>query len=217
MNNKEKFLPVPFRIGFYPIVNSISWLVCMLDCGVKIIQLRIKNKSKIYIEKSIEASVLLGNHYNAKIFINDYWQLAIRYRAYGVHLGQEDMIQANKILIRQSKLRLGLSTHNEEELNRSLSWNPSYIALGHIFPTSTKNMLSKPQGLKKLKYWVNKLKNIPTVAIGGINLNSLNSVLDSGVGGISVISAIIKSKNWRKETKNFMEKISKWEKKNKIY
>ncbi|MFN6886558.1 thiamine phosphate synthase, partial [Proteus mirabilis] len=88
--------------------------------------------------------------YNARLFINDYWQLAIKHHAYGVHLGQEDLDIADLDAIKQSGLCLGISTHNDTELQRAKRLLPSYIALGHIFPTTTKDMPSKPQGLRAL-------------------------------------------------------------------
>ncbi|VFP80808.1 thiamine phosphate synthase [Candidatus Erwinia haradaeae] len=201
------FAEVPYKLGLYPIVDSLLWLRRMLDSGVTTIQLRLKDKSEEKISSDIQAAVILGLNYKARIFINDYWRLAIRYNAYGVHLGQEDMNQANPDAIWRAGLRLGLSTHNEEELLRALSWHPSYIALGHIFPTSTKQMNSMPQGLKALKHLTSKLTNIPTVAIGGITLARVDQVLTCGVGSIAVVSAITCAKDWRQVTFDLRKKI----------
>ncbi|PPI86269.1 thiamine phosphate synthase [Candidatus Pantoea edessiphila] len=206
-----KFPAVPHRLGLYPIVNSLTWLVRLLDLGVNTIQLRIKNQTEIQINKTIEAAVLLVKNYNAKLFINDYWKLAIKYHAYGVHLGQEDIDTADKNTILKSGLRLGLSTHSEQELLKAISWKPSYISLGHIFPTKTKKMISNPQGLIKLSNYCSKLKNMPTVAISGINLTNIDDVLACGVGGVSVVSAINMVPNWHQVTIQLLEKIKQWE------
>jgi len=124
------------------------------------------------------------------LFIDDYWQLAIKHHAYGVHLGQEDIEQADLSLIADAGLRLGLSTHGYYELLRAKQLQPSYIALGHIFPTKTKDMCSDPQGITRLKKYVDLLKGIPTVAIGGINLQRAPAVQATGVGSIAVVTAI---------------------------
>ncbi|MBK4765404.1 MAG: thiamine phosphate synthase (plasmid) [Pantoea sp. Brub] len=214
MNNINKNFPsVPHRLGLYPIVDSSIWLMKLLDLGVKTLQIRIKERSEKVLNQEIETAVLLSHKYDARIFINDYWQLAIKYNAYGVHLGQEDMEHADMYAILKSGMRLGLSTHNESELLTALTWNPSYIALGHIFHTKTKRMLSRPQGLEQLMYLANKIKHIPTVAIGGITLDRLEAVLKCGVGGISVINAIIGNLDWRKNTIKFLQKIQSWEEK----
>ncbi|VFP83471.1 thiamine phosphate synthase [Candidatus Erwinia haradaeae] len=207
MKFKNQFAPVPNKLGLYPIVDSLLWLTRMLESGVTTIQLRLKDKSEEQVGSNIKDAVLLGLNYRAKIFINDYWQLAIRYKAYGVHLGQEDMNKANPDAIWRAGLRLGLSTHNEEELLRALSWNPSYIALGHIFSTTTKKMPSQPQGLAKLKNVASKLTHIPTVAIGGITLDRVDKVLACGVGSIAVVSAITSAKDWREATSGLQKKI----------
>uniref|UniRef100_A0A1A9UKG1 Thiamine biosynthesis protein ThiC n=1 Tax=Glossina austeni TaxID=7395 RepID=A0A1A9UKG1_GLOAU len=125
--------------------DSIEWLTKILSTGIKTIQLRIKNMNEIYLDENIKKAVILGKKYKACIFINDYWKLAIKYHAYGVHLGQKDMKNADKKLLYDSGLHLGLSTHNDTEVERALLWNPSYIAFGHIFHTTTKMMNSQPQ------------------------------------------------------------------------
>lgn len=114
--------------------------------GVRTIQLRIKDQRENAVETDIAQAIALGRHYQARLFINDYWQLAIKHRAYGVHLGQEDLDTADLSAISAAHLRLGLSTHDDIEMDRALSYRPSYIALGHIFPTQTKLMPSALRG-----------------------------------------------------------------------
>lgn len=98
------------------------------------------------VEEDIAAAIALGRRYQARLFINDYWRLAIKHGAYGVHLGQEDLDTTDLAAIHRAGLRLGVSTHDDAELARALAVKPSYIALGHIFPTQTKDMPSAPQG-----------------------------------------------------------------------
>lgn len=211
MNADTGFAPVPHHLGLYPVVDSLSWLVRMLDAGIKTVQLRIKSQPEAKVEADIEAAVLLGRHYQARVFINDYWQLAIRHGAYGVHLGQEDMLTADAEAIRRAGLRLGLSTHDEHELTLALTWRPSYIALGHIFPTRTKAMPSSPQGLGRLRHLAAALTSIPTVAIGGIGLERVDAVLACGVGSIAVVSAITQAQDWRQATAALQAKFSERE------
>jgi thiamine-phosphate pyrophosphorylase len=195
------------RLGLYPVVDSLAWIVRLLDAGVTTLQLRIKDQPPAVVEPDIEAAVLLGRKYQARIFINDYWQLAVKHGAYGVHLGQEDLDTADLAAIHRAGLRLGLSTHDDQELARALSFKPSYIALGHIFPTQTKVMPSQPQGLADLRRMVAQLPGIPTVAIGGIGIDKVDDVLDCGVGSIAVVSAITKAVDWRQATAILLHKI----------
>lgn len=124
----------------------------------------------------------------------------MKHQAYGVHLGQEDLDIADLDSIHAAGLRLGLSTHDEAELDRALAERPSYIALGHVFPTQTKEMPSAPQGLEALTRYVKRLPGISTVAIGGISLERAPAVLATGVGSIAVVSAITQAHDWQAAT-----------------
>ena len=167
---QPEFPPVPFRLGLYPVVDSVQWIERLLDAGVRTLQLRIKDQRDEEVEADVVAAIALGRRYNARLFINDYWRLAIKHQAYGVHLGQEDLQATDLSAIRAAGLRLGVSTHDDMEIDVALASRPSYIALGHVFPTQTKQMPSAPQGLEQLARHVERLADYPTVAIGGISL-----------------------------------------------
>ncbi len=177
-------------IGLYPVLDDISWLKRLLPLGLHTVQLRLKNKTDSELRAQISAAVEFCRDYQIQLFINDHWQLAIEYQAYGVHLGQEDLQHADLTQIASAGLRLGISTHGYAELATILPLRPSYIALGHIFPTKTKKMPSKPQGLKRLADYVWLCEDIPTVAIGGIHQQNIAQVLQTGVRGVAVVSAI---------------------------
>ncbi|MGI2217538.1 bifunctional hydroxymethylpyrimidine kinase/phosphomethylpyrimidine kinase [Shewanella baltica] len=148
------------------------------------------------LEAQIQTAIALGKHFNAQLFINDHWQLAIKYHAFGVHLGQEDLAVTDLAAIQAAGLALGISSHSYFELLLAHRYSPSYIALGHIFPTTTKQMPSAPQGLAKLKHYVALLQgHYPLVAIGGIDLTNLAKVKATGVGNIAVVRAITKAKD----------------------
>lgn len=148
------------------------------------------------LEAKIQTAIALGKHFNAQLFINDHWQLAIKHHAFGVHLGQEDLAVTDLAVIQAAGLALGLSSHSYFELLLAHQYSPSYIALGHIFPTTTKQMPSAPQGLAKLTHYVALLQDhYPLVAIGGIDLTNLVKVKATGVGNIAVVRAITKAKD----------------------
>lgn len=127
------FPSVPFRLGLYPVVDSVEWIQRLLEAGVRTLQLRIKDKRDEEVEADVIAAIALGRRYHARLFINDYWRLAIKHQAYGVHLGQEDLETTDLNAIRKAGLRLGVSTHDDMEIDVALAARPSYIALGHVF------------------------------------------------------------------------------------
>ena len=194
------FPSVPFRLGLYPVVDSVVWIERLLKAGVRTLQLRIKDKRDSDVEDDVIAAIALGRQYHARLFINDYWQLAIKHQAYGVHLGQEDLETTDLSAIRNAGLRLGVSTHDDMEIDVALAARPSYIALGHVFPTQTKQMPSAPQGLEQLARHIQRLEDYPTVAIGGISLERAPAVLGTGVGSIAVVSAITQAADWQQAT-----------------
>lgn len=198
------FPPVPFRLGLYPVVDSVAWIERLLEAGVRTLQLRIKDRRDSEVEDDVIAAIALGRRYHARLFINDYWQLAIKHQAYGVHLGQEDLETTDLSAIRQAGLRLGVSTHDDMEIDVALAARPSYIALGHVFPTQTKQMPSAPQGLEQLARHIQRLADYPTVAIGGISLEKAPGVLATGVGSIAVVSAITQAADWRAATNQLL-------------
>ncbi|WP_191602944.1 thiamine phosphate synthase [Marinomonas algicola] len=195
-------------LGLYPVVDSPVWIERLLKAGIKTIQLRVKDPDSSTLDQDIKQSIELGKTYRAQVFINDYWQKAIEYGAYGVHLGQEDLLTADLTRIAHAGLRLGVSTHGYFEIARARKVHPSYIALGHIFPTQTKNMPSQPQGTVRLHKYARLLAGeYPTVAIGGINATVFDEVLETGVDGIAMVTAITQSNDPEEVVSRFMEKF----------
>ncbi|MGA6367096.1 MULTISPECIES: thiamine phosphate synthase [Proteus] len=206
-SSNTPFASTEKKLGLYPVVDSIEWIERLLKTGVTTLQLRIKDKHPEDVEQEIIEAIKLGKQYHARLFINDYWQLAIKHQAYGVHLGQEDLDIADLNAIKHAGLRLGISTHDEAELQKAKALYPSYIALGHIFPTTTKEMPSKPQGLKALKHQVEQTPDFPTVAIGGISLERVPDVVATGVGSVALVSAITKAPDWQQVTRKLLELV----------
>ena len=188
-----------------PCSASVPLAKRLLDAGVRTVQLRIKDKHDSEVEDDVVAAIALGRKYDARLFINDYWRLAIKHQAYGVHLGQEDLETTDLRAIRNAGLRLGVSTHDDMEIDIALAARPSYIALGHVFPTQTKQMPSAPQGLEQLAQHIQRLDDYPTVAIGGISLERAAGVLATGVGSVAVVSAITQAADWRQATARLLE------------
>jgi len=198
------FAPTEFKLGLYVIVDSYEWIERLIHAGVKTLQIRIKDRSPEQAEEEIARCIALAKQHQVRLFVDDFWQLATKYQAYGVHLGQEDLRTADLNAIQQAGLRLGVSTHNREEIELVLPLRPSYIALGHIFPTQSKIMPSAPQGIASLAAQVKDLGDIPTVAIGGITASHFADVLATDVGSIAVISAVTQAEDWQSAVKNLL-------------
>ena len=182
-------------LGLYPVVDRASWLARLLPLGVTTIQLRIKDLDGEALESEIKEAISLAEKHKARLFINDYWQLAIKHGAYGVHLGQEDLETADLSAIAQAELRLGLSTHCYYEVARAHAIQPSYLACGPVYHTDSKEMPWVPHGIDNLLKWKELLPDYPWVAIGGINLERLPQVVRTGVSGVAMISAITQAKD----------------------
>ncbi|KPH56898.1 thiamine phosphate synthase [Pseudoalteromonas porphyrae] len=185
------------QLGLYAVVDTVDWLEKCLAQGIKTVQLRMKQGTERELDDAVAAAVMLGKKYDGHVYINDHWQLAIKHGAYGVHLGQEDLLEANLVAIKEAGLRLGLSTHGFYEMLRAHNYRPSYMAFGAIYPTTTKDMTGQIQGLEKLKHFVPLMSDYPTVAIGGIDLARASEVAATGVGSVAVVRAITEASDYQ--------------------
>ena len=202
------FAPLIAPIGFYPVVPTADWVQRLLDWGVRTIQLRIKaaDHSAADIALQVRAAVEAGRAVpGAQVFINDHWQLALAAGAWGVHLGQEDLDIADIEALRRAGVRLGLSTHTPAELARAHAVQPSYLAIGPIYPTTLKVMPYDAVGLERLKLWAAQAAPYPVVAIGGISLERMPGVLSCGVDGVAVVSAVTLASDAQQAAREGME------------
>ena len=203
--NPNAFAECPKRLGLYGVMPDADWVKRMVDAELPTVQLRLKSEDRSKIRKQIRASVEASKDSKTLLFINDYWDEAIDAGAYGVHLGQEDMEDANLEEIRAAGLRLGLSTHGYAEMVYADRFCPSYIAMGAIFPTNLKKMVTTPQGLGRLYQYAKLMSNYPLVAIGGIDQDSIRAVSKSGVGSVAVVRAITQAKDPKAAIKHLQE------------
>ena len=204
----DAFLPCPKKLGLYAVLPDAAWVARMAKAGVPTVQLRFKSDDALAIAREVKAAVEAVKGTDSLLFINDHWQAAIDAGAYGVHLGQEDLIDADLIKIREAKLRLGLSSHGFAEMLRADAFSPSYIAMGAIYPTTLKRMMTAPQGPGRLHMYARLMRDYPLVAIGGIDASKLPEVLSSGVGSVAVVRALVVADNPEAEATIFQHAIS---------
>ena len=187
-------MPYPDRHAypdrFYPVVDSVAWVARLALLGVGTIQLRAKGLNDSEALQTIRDALEMTKGTEAKLVVNDYWRAAIMAGARHLHLGQEDLAEADLKAIRSAGLTLGLSTHDDAELETALRAQPDYIALGPIFPTTLKSMRFAPQGIPKITEWKKRIGDIPLVAIGGIKLEQAREIFAAGADSIAVVSDI---------------------------
>ena len=175
---------------FYPVVDSVAWVQRLAALGVGTIQLRAKNLDDARALQIVSDALAAVAGTPTKLVVNDYWRVAIVAGASHLHLGQEDLADADLKAIRDAGLSLGLSTHDDAELETALRAQPDYIALGPIFPTTLKSMRFAPQGIAKISEWKRRVGAIPLVAIGGIKLEQAGDIFAAGADSIAVVSDI---------------------------
>jgi len=175
---------------FYLIVDHVDWLRRLLPCGVKLVQLRVKDANDAELRTQIALARELCRSHGAQLIVNDHWRLALELGCDFVHLGQEDLAAADLAAIRRGGLRLGVSTHDEAELAAALAAKPDYVALGPVFPTLLKQMPWAPQGLDKLGLWKSRIGGLPLVAIGGMTPERAVEALRAGAQSVAVVTDI---------------------------
>lgn len=195
---------------FYLIVDSADWIARLLPAGVRLVQLRVKDQPPDVLYNEIARARQLCESAGAQLVVNDFWQAAIDVGCDYVHLGQEDLDAADLPAIRRAGLRLGVSTHDDAELERALAAAPDYIALGPIYPTILKSMRFAPQGLAKLGLWKARIGEIPLVGIGGVTLDRAPGVLAAGADVAAVVTDITRNADpeaqtraWVSQTRSF--------------
>ena len=175
---------------FYPIVDSAAWVERLVAAGARLIQLRVKDRADAEVRNETRAALGHCARYGAQLVVNDYWEIAIDEGADFVHLGQGDLDGADVKRIRARGLRIGISTHDHRELDRALSFDPDYVALGPIYPTILKAMPFAPQGLARIGEWKRLIGARPLVAIGGISLERAPLCLAAGAESAAVVTDI---------------------------
>ncbi len=180
---------------FYPIFDSASWLERLLPEGIKTVQLRIKDASEDHIRSEIEKAKQLCDAAGCVLIINDHWQTAIDAGCDWVHLGQEDLDDADTPAIRKAGIKLGLSTHDHAELDRAMSFDPDYVALGPVYPTILKKMKWHKQGLEKLTEWKAIIGATPLIAIGGMRVDRAAGAFAAGADVVSAVTDITLNEN----------------------
>ncbi len=179
--------------AFYQIIDASHWLERFLPLGLKLVQLRVKDLPDAALKREIARSRDLCRAAGCQLIVNDYWRLALDLGCDYIHLGQEDLEAADLGAIRRGGLKLGVSSHDGQELERALSVEPDYVALGPIYPTILKAMKWAPQGLEKIGQWKEAIGDLPLVAIGGLTVERAPGVFAAGADCCSVVTDVLRN------------------------
>jgi thiamine-phosphate pyrophosphorylase len=188
----------------YPIVDSASWIGRLAPLGVRLVQLRIKERTADQVRAEVRAARALCAAAAMQLIVNDYWEIALGEGCDFVHLGQGDLGGADLTALRRAGVRVGISTHDHEELERALRAVPDYVALGPIYPTLLKAMPWEPQGLERIREWKERIGAIPLVAIGGLTLERLAGVFAAGADVAAVVTDIIRDRDPEARTRRWL-------------
>ena len=194
---------------FYPILPDTEWLARLLPQGIKLVQLRIKDKSEAAVKDEIARAVALCRTHGCQLVINDYWRETVEQGAHFVHLGQKDLANADLSAIRAAGIGLGVSTHNVEELHAALAAKPDYVALGPIYATTLKAMPWAPQGLPRLAEWRAKI-DCALVAIGGMTADRAPLALAAGADSVAVITDVVTGDNPEERVRRWIAVTAPW-------
>ena len=202
-----KFLDCGMKsLGIYPVVDRAYKLEALYQVGITTAQLRVKDMSGEILENEIIDAIKISEKYDARLFVNDFWKLVIKHGAYGVHLGQEDIQEADLQAIFEADIRLGISTHTPQEIDIAMKFEPSYLAIGPVFEPISKELTYDLVGIILLKRWAENV-NYPVVAIGGITIENIKEVVETkAISGIAMISGVLVDDHVSKKmTKTLME------------
>ncbi|NQY59207.1 thiamine phosphate synthase [Cognatishimia sp.] len=191
--------------AFYPIFDDVAWIKRLVPLGIELVQLRIKDQSEGVIRAQILEAQEICREHNCALVINDYWQLAIELECDWVHLGQEDLDDADVGAIKAAGLKLGLSTHDGPELARALEQEPDYVALGPVYPTILKKMKWHQQGLGKVSEWKELVGEVPLVAIGGMSVERATGAFEAGADIVSAVTDITLNEDPEARIKAWLE------------
>ena len=175
---------------FYPVMPDAAWIERIVPLGVKLVQLRAKDMLEERLRDEIRRALVVCRAHECQLVVNDHWRLAAEEGADFVHLGQEDLADADLPAIRAAGLKLGLSTHDDDELDTALAAKPDYVALGPVWPTILKQMPWAPQTPERLRSWRERIGDLPLVAIGGLRPDRAEAVFQHGADSAAVVTDI---------------------------
>jgi thiamine-phosphate pyrophosphorylase len=183
----------------YPIVDTAVCAARSLDpvalsrtyllAGARVLQLRHKDASSGEFLTLADAVRRQAREFGALLIVNDRADIALLSGAHGVHVGQDDLTVADVRRVLGADAIVGLSTHTEAQVDDAARTSATYVAVGPIFGTQTKDTGYRARGLALVRYAARRGR--PVVAIGGITLENARQVVEAGATGLAVITDLL--------------------------
>jgi len=172
-------------------LSHAEQLAALHDGGATFVQLREKAFSPLdFFQQAMEA-VAVARERDVRLIINDRADIALAVKAHGVHVGQDDLApEAVRRILRKEAI-VGYSTHNVEQVRHALSLPIDYLAIGPIFPTSSKSDTEPLVGLEGVRAAARLAGALPIVAIGGITYENASAVIEAGASSVAMIGALL--------------------------
>ena len=192
------------RAGWEPIDLARAFL----DGGAMLIQLRAKQLSSAAFLELADGAVRIARAYHANIIVNDRADIALMSGAAGVHVGQDDLPPSAARRLMGEAAVVGLSTHSVAQVERALREPISYVAVGPVFGTRSKDTGYAAVGLELVGNAARLAGELPIVAIGGITLENARSVIEAGATSVAVISDLLVGNDPRSRTQAFVQALT---------
>ena len=179
-----------------------------LDGGAQLIQIRAKNLASGSFLELCDALVRAAAPYNASVVVNDRADLAALANAAGVHVGQEDLAPADARQLLGAEAVVGFSTHTTKQIELAVREPVSYIAVGPVFGTRTKETGYAAVGLALVSFAAQLAGPIPVIAIGGITIETAESVLQAGATSVAVIGDLVTQGNPQGRVAAYLQRLA---------
>lgn len=178
-------------LGVCSLVDDPGKIAGLAEAGVMTFQLRVKGRGQATVKKLVRHAAALASEHNVRLFVNDHWQACCETKERGitgVHLGQDDLRNADVGAIHGKKLALGITANGWAEAASAMAASPAYISFGPVFPTRSKKTAKRAIGIDRLGLLCKGLP-VQAIAIGGIDDGNVGAVAAAGVAGVAAIEA----------------------------
>jgi thiamine-phosphate pyrophosphorylase len=194
---------VAAHAGWAPLDLACAYL----DGGARLLQLRAKQLASGPLLNLCDGLVQAAARYEASIIVNDRADLAVLANASGVHVGQDDLAPADARQLLGPAAIVGFSTHTVAQIEGAIHEPISYLAVGPVFGTKTKDTGYSAVGLDLVSTAARLAGSIPVVAIGGITLETASSVLEAGATSVAVIGDLLAHGNPRARVAAYLQRL----------
>jgi thiamine-phosphate pyrophosphorylase len=213
---------VPPPVASWPVLHAIvdadvcarsgwtgqAFAQALLDGGARFLQVRAKQLASGEFLALCDAIVAKAAEYGATVIVNDRADLALLAGAGGVHVGQEDLSVADVRRLLGGDAIVGFSTHSPEQLAAGVTTSSTYLAVGPVFGTVTKDTGYSPVGLELIRE-ARRVTTRPVVAIGGVTLENASAALDAGATMVAVISDLLVGGNPERRVREYLERLTR--------